>query len=504
MNMKFFYIIIFLLFSQYSSLKSQVNCTVPLPPVLTSVSVRPETGNVEFTWTASPSSDIAAYLIYEYLNENGVPRGNIIDTIWNPAATTYSYANSSYKYHSTSYVIAAYRLPGIPGLDGCPSPFSNVLNTIFTSAVIDTCNKKITVGWNSYPSSPEKVTGYSILLSVNGAAFSEEQSADPGATSFTFNEFDINADYCYVVRANLEGGTVSTSNKSCISTKMLVPPVWINADYATVNTDNKITLSFSVDPASEITKFQLEKKTGTSASFLVIGNIEEVNHQILFTDNQADIEKINIYRLSAMNSCNVPVTVSNTCSNIVISLERTGDDIDLSWNAYREWLGEVSSYRLFIKTGTGFLEKAELQPVDTAYRILYTDIMYDVSGSDLCFYVSATERNNPYGLTGLSSSQLVCSVPTEVITVPNVFTPNNDLVNDFFRPVLSFTPQNYHLVISDRNGRVLFETRDFHEDWDGSQKGNTKAGGVCLWFLEVTTPSGKKISKTGTITIIKN
>ena len=504
MNMKFYYIIIFLLFSQYSGLKSQVNCTVPLPPVFTSVSVRPETGIVEFTWTASPSSDIAAYLIYEYLNENGVPRGNIIDTIWNPAATTYSYASSSYKYHSTSYVVAAYRLPGIPGLEGCPSPFSNVLNTIFTTAVIDTCNKTITVGWNSYPSSPRKVSGYSILLSVNGAALKEEQTAEAGAGSYTFNDFEINADYCYVVRANLEGGTFSTSNKSCISTKMLVPPEWINADYATVNSDNKISLSFSVDPASEITKFQLEKKTGSSASFLVIGNIEEANHQILLTDNQADVEKINTYRLSAMNSCNVPVTISNTSSNIVVSLERNGDEIDLSWNAYREWLGEVSSYRLFIKTGTGFEEKAELASADTSYRILYTDIMYDVSGSELCFYVSAAEINNPYGVTGLSSSQLICSVPTEIITVPNVFTPNNDLVNDFFRPVLSFTPQNYHLVISDRNGRVLFETRDFHEDWDGSQKGNTNAGGVCLWFLEVTTPSGKKISKTGTITIIKN
>ena len=91
----------------------------------------------------------------------------------------------------------------------------------------------------------------------------------------------------------------------------------------------------------------------------------------------------------------------------------------------------------------------------------------------------------------------------EKITVPNVFTPNNDLDNDLFKPVLSFTPKDYHLIISDRHGVTLFETRDFLEAWDGTKNGSPQPEGVCLWFLKVTTPSGKSISKTGTVTIIK-
>jgi gliding motility-associated-like protein len=130
--------------------------------------------------------------------------------------------------------------------------------------------------------------------------------------------------------------------------------------------------------------------------------------------------------------------------------------------------------------------------------------MYEVTGSEVCFYISASETSNPNGVTGQSLSSLVCTVPTEIITVPNVFTPNNDLVNDFFRPVLSFTPMDYLLVISDRQGNILFETRDYSAAWDGSQNGNPQPQGVCLWFLKVTTPSGKSISKTGTITIINN
>jgi gliding motility-associated-like protein len=83
-----------------------------------------------------------------------------------------------------------------------------------------------------------------------------------------------------------------------------------------------------------------------------------------------------------------------------------------------------------------------------------------------------------------------------------VFTPNNDLKNDRFKPVLSFTPVEYKFIISNRQGKVLFETRDFLEDWDGSLNGDPQPQGVYLWFLKVTTPAGKNITRTGTVTII--
>ncbi len=57
-------------------------------------------------------------------------------------------------------------------------------------------------------------------------------------------------------------GQFSTSNKSCLSTKMQRPPDWINADYATVNAENKIYLSFTVDPDSEINILVSERRTG--------------------------------------------------------------------------------------------------------------------------------------------------------------------------------------------------------------------------------------------------
>jgi gliding motility-associated-like protein len=489
-----FFAVLFTLWS--GDILSQSDCiTNPtLPPVLTSVSVQPETGNTVFTWTPSPSADIAAYIIYSYNKGDGFA----LDTIWNPAATSYTLSSTATKYFSVSYVITAMRKPR------CTSIFSNVINSIYEKVSIDTCLKKLGISWNSYPSFPFKVSDYSILSSVAGGNYTESGRVTTSESGFTLNNFIINTDYCFVVRANMEAGKVSTSNKTCVSTKMQRPPAWINADQATLDNNGKLALSFTIDRLSEIKHFSLERKSTYSGSFQEISQPVSSDGSVHFTDNQAQSDIINYYRLSAVNNCNLPVVTSNVASNIVLSIARTGNNIVLTWNPYKEWQGTISSYRLFANTGKGFEERAEISSFDTTFTLGYRQIMYQVASDEVCFYIRAAESSNPYGISGESISNEICTTPTEVITVPNVFTPDNDLKNDLFKPFLSFTPLNYHLIISDRHNKVIFETNDFQAEWDGTHNGIPESGGVCLWFLKLTTPAGKTISRTGTITIIRN
>ncbi len=62
----------------------------------------------------------------------------------------------------------------------------------------------------------------------------------------------------------------------------------------------------------------------------------------------------------------------------------------------------------------------------------------------------------------------VCFTVNEIITVPNIFTPDGDGKNELFRPVITFTPSDYRLIISNRQGKVMFESRDFNDivGWD--------------------------------------
>jgi gliding motility-associated-like protein len=475
---------------------AQQNCTIPLPPVLTSASVQPENGTILLNWSLSPSPEVAGYIVYSYIYDQGI-RGDVLDTIWNPSATTYSYMSTAYKYFSSSFIVAAHTLPK------CTSPVSNVLSTIFAEARTDTCNKKIIVSWNKYNPFPKNVLDYSVMVSVGGDNFSESGKVSSADNSYVLNNFSVNEEYCFVIRANLDDGTNSTSNKACITTKMQRAPKWINADYATVTNDNKISLSFTIDPTSDINRFRLEKKSGQSGSFQQIAEFPSEKSQIKYTDPDADININNYYRLSAINNCSLPVTVSNIASNIIFSLVRKGNDINLIWNSYKKWAGTLSAYKLFMNTGNGFGEKAIILPVDTSYTISYSEIMYQVTENEVCFYIIANEVGNPYTFDGESRSQVKCTSVLEIITVPNLFTPDGNTVNDLFRPVLSFNPLEYHLIISNQDRKVVFESRDKESSWDGSLNGKPLPQGVYLWFLKVVPPSGKSISRTGTITIVR-
>jgi gliding motility-associated-like protein len=479
------YYIAFLFFIMWETNSfSQINCTVPLPPVFTSVNIDTETGLTLLTWQLSPSDSIAAYIVYAYRDNAGFP----VDTIRDPSAVSFSYTTTSWKYFSVAYTVTAFRLPD------CESPLSNVLNTIFLETEFDKCAGTIKLRWNKYNDYPQRVTGYSILISRDGGPLTQNYNLSPNASDTTITSFVPGSEYCFVVRANLADGTTSGSNEACVTTSMQRPPEWINADFATVSNES-ISLSFTVDPFSEIEKFMLESKTGEEG-FQLLAILSPADGKVLYTDASADIGKLYYYRLSAINICDRPVALSNIASNVVLSAEIRASDLLLSWNIPFRLPGSSANTRVFMDPGSGFIQVATVS-ADSLFTILLRDIMYEVTSGELCFYVSVSETGNPHGITGESVSAVTCISPVESITVPNVFTPNNDLRNDRFSPVLSFTPRDYHLVITDRQGRIFFETTHFMDEWDGSGS----QGGVFLWHLRLTTPSGKNIARTGTVTI---
>ena len=475
-------------------LYGQTDQDPPVSPVLSLVSVDPATGNVGISWLPSTSPDVEAYVVYLYKDD----RGYELDTLYSPSANYYLRSGSGSGYYSESFVVAAMDTAGNI------SPLSNQLSTIYATSVIDTCRKTIEIRWNSYNSIPKTVNGYTLLCSVNGGSFSEIMQSAPDKTSLLYEDFNTNSQYCFTIRADLAGGYFSLSNRTCLSTKMQKPPEWINADYASALDNNRIEVGYTVDPSTDYRRFVIERKEGDAGDFENIGTFNALTNSV--TDNEADFRKINYYRIYALNNCNTPFVYSNIASNIVLSLARKGDEnnISLSWNKYREWLGSADRYSIYVNTGSGYRHIADASPGDTTYTVAYKDLMYDVTGKEICFRIRAFESMNPHGISGESTSGMICTNVSEMITIPNAFTPDNNGTNDLFIPVLSFRSTNYHLIITTLKRKTVFESSDQDDSWDGTFNGTPLPEGVYLWHLEVRTPSGNDVKRNGTVTIIHN
>lgn len=67
--------------------------------------------------------------------------------------------------------------------------------------------------------------------------------------------------------------------------------------------------------------------------------------------------------------------------------------------------------------------------------------------------------------------------------VPNVITPNNDNLNDFFYPVINCEYDEYHIVIYNRWGQLLFESFNQDEKWNGKYKNQEVADGVYFYLI---------------------
>ncbi len=87
--------------------------------------------------------------------------------------------------------------------------------------------------------------------------------------------------------------------------------------------------------------------------------------------------------------------------------------------------------------------------------------------------------------------------------IPTAFSPNGDGRNDVFRPVASEVT-DIHLVIFDRWGQMIFETRDILQGWNGIYKGTYCDPGVYSYILTYKEPgTGKDKQVRGTVVLVR-
>jgi len=113
---------------------------------------------------------------------------------------------------------------------------------------------------------------------------------------------------------------------------------------------------------------------------------------------------------------------------------------------------------------------------------------------------------NSYGCDSLITVVVTRKSLNDAVFVPNVFSPNDDGINDCFEVYTEagLAYQNYKMQIFDRWGGLVFSSADPNICWNGDVKGKPAAMGVYVWFLEIETQdcSELKLLK-GDVTLIR-
>jgi gliding motility-associated-like protein len=90
--------------------------------------------------------------------------------------------------------------------------------------------------------------------------------------------------------------------------------------------------------------------------------------------------------------------------------------------------------------------------------------------------------------------------------IPNSFTPDKNGTNEVFQPVgYAFDPSYYSMEIFDRWGKLLFQTNDYYEGWNGkfNNSGDLLQSGDYIYIIKVKDMIHKLHRYYGNVTIIR-
>lgn len=91
---------------------------------------------------------------------------------------------------------------------------------------------------------------------------------------------------------------------------------------------------------------------------------------------------------------------------------------------------------------------------------------------------------------------------SDVIFIPNVFTPNGDGSNDLFK-VYGNSITGIAMKIFDQWGELLFEGADMQKGWDGTYKGKQQPVGVYIYTVKVKLLDGTEVIKKGSVNLVR-
>lgn len=488
-----------------------MNITVVSPPP-TDPSATPSGSTMQLSWTPTVCSNAAGYRIYRRLGAYGFTPDHC--ELGVPAYTGYSLIGSVTGSGTSSYVdngpitvgntycymVVAYFANGAESY--ASEEFCAVLDrqvpvlTHVSVGVTDAANGVDTVRWsNAYDLDTLQRPGPYLFKLYRGTGFSTATTLihTSGLHPFLahpdteFIDMGINTRATpHVYRVDFFGN----GGSDLIGSSSPASSVFISAE----PNDEQLTISWQVNAPWINSLYEVQRDiggtwtlVGTSAtnSFTETGlsNGTEYCYRVRSTGAYSNPDIVAPLVNFSQELCATPRDRTPPCPPTV-QLENDCETPlnTLTWNnPNQSCADDTYQYRVYFA-----------ETPDSPYSLIATIVGAEntsfthTNGSSVagCYQVTAidTVGNESAFITA------VCGDNCPVYTLPNIFTPNGDRVNDFLVPFPYRGVKGIDLTVFNRWGQVVFSTQDPDIGWNGTLNNNGEAcpDGVYFYTCTVT------------------
>ena len=121
------------------------------------------------------------------------------------------------------------------------------------------------------------------------------------------------------------------------------------------------------------------------------------------------------------------------------------------------------------------------------------------------YYIQLITNNGSFCADTASSIFFIDGDSTQEITIPNVFTPNGDGLNDCYTVKgISAKCDEYKVTIYNRWGAIYFQSTNPNQCWNGKNEAGIDASqGVYFYIMEIKKRDQPKQERHGTISLIR-
>ena len=103
-----------------------------------------------------------------------------------------------------------------------------------------------------------------------------------------------------------------------------------------------------------------------------------------------------------------------------------------------------------------------------------------------------------------SDTMKIIYLGSDKFVFSNAFSPNNDGLNDFFKPIDAACVTEFEMTIFDRWGQQTFQTHNVYGDgWNGKYNGRPAPVGVYYYIINYKNASGESKKQSGSITLLR-